>query len=76
MAILVQRADQRRHGLAIRLVGRARRFLDLLQAERLRVLAEHADVLIGVGAKLHARLLGADDGAIVDMVKFITCRTS
>ena len=55
VAVLLERADQVGHRLQVGLVGGARRLLDLLEAERARVLAEHRDVLIGVGAQLHAR---------------------
>ena len=41
--------------------------LDLLEAERPRVLAKRRDVLVGVGAQVHAGLLRAGDRAVVDV---------
>ena len=65
MAVPVERGDHVCHRLEVRLVGRARCFLDRLEAERLRVLPERGDVLIGICPQVLPCLLRAEDRAVV-----------
>ena len=65
MAALAERVDHVGHRLQVRIVGRARRVFDRLDAERGGVLAKRLDVLIGVFAQRQARLRRADDGLVV-----------
>ena len=67
VAVLFELVDHAGHRLQVRLVGGPRRVFDRLDAERARILAKRRDVGVGVFAQRQARLLGADDGLVVDV---------
>ena len=61
----LERLDDAGHRLQVRLVGGARALLNRLEAERLGILEECGDPLVGVLAQRHAGLLRPGDRAVV-----------
>src|SRR5579864_7594057 len=59
--VLLESMHEASHRLEIFRVGRPWRFLDLFEAKSPRVLPKRGDVLIGVGAKVHAGFLRAEN---------------
>ena len=65
MTVARERADELPHRAKIRLVGRPRILLDVLEAEGTGILAELDDVLFRVLPQIHPRLLRSDNRPIV-----------